>query len=91
MRRVMTLPPDWLKRRTTYREFMSRWLADENGVFPATLIPRLEELEAKVEAKMIAGDELWEFEHLAQGFGSHWGLAIVRDGKVVDAWVEWKF
>jgi hypothetical protein len=86
----MAVPTDWLKRRTTYREFMGQWLGDENGVFPAELIPRLEELEAKVQAKMLPGDELWEFEHGNQDFAMTWGLAIVRDEQIVESWVEWK-
>lgn len=86
----MLIAKDWLKRRTTYRDFSAQWLADEDGTIPARFLKRFEEREAEIAAKMGPGDELWEFEHGDQAFAMTWGLAIVRAGEVVESWVEWK-
>ena len=57
---------------------------------PARFLKRVEECEAEIVAKMLRGDELWEFECGDRAFAMTWGLAIVRSGEVVESWVEWK-
>jgi hypothetical protein len=65
-------------------------LADQDGSFAAAHLRKIEQREAAITAKMRPGDELWEFEHGDRPFAMSWGLAIVRAGEVVEAWVEWK-
>jgi hypothetical protein len=86
----MMLPNGALKRRTTYREFTAPWLTDEDGEIPAHFLRRMEEREAELASKMLPGDELWEFESGDRAFAMTWGLAVVRNGAVVEYWVEWK-
>ena len=81
---------EWLKRTTTYREFTAQWLADEDGRIPERFLKRVEEREAEIAAKMLPGDELWEWECGDRAFAMRWGLAIVRAGAVVESWLEWK-
>lgn len=79
-----------LKHPTTYRKFTARWLGDEHGIILERFRKRVEERETEIAAKMLPDDELWEFEHGNQDFAMTWGLAIVRAGKVLESWVEWK-
>ncbi|MBP3959982.1 hypothetical protein J8F10_32475 [Gemmata sp. G18] len=87
----MELVQQSLKQRTTYREYTLKWLADEQGEIAERFLKRFKEQEAKIAAKMQPGDELWEYEFGNwNAFAAVSGLAIVRDGKIVDSWVEWK-
>jgi hypothetical protein len=79
-----------LKQRTTYREYAAKWI-DEAGRIPPGFLPRVEQREAEIAAKMQPGDELWEYEYGDwSAFSGVSGLAIVRGGVVVESWVEWK-
>ena len=79
-----------LKKQTTYREFVAQWLAAEDGQIPERFLKRVAEREAEIATKIQPGDELWEFEIGDDAFAMTWGLVIVRGGKVVDSWCEWK-
>ena len=87
----MDLVRQSLKQRTTYRDYTLKWLADERGEIAEPFRERFRELESTIAAKMQPGDELWEYEYgNGNAFAAVSGLAIVRDGKVIDSWVEWK-
>lgn len=86
----MEISREWLKQPTTYREFTARWLADEDGSIAARFLLRVAEREAELAAKMLPGDELWEWEYGDRAFAMRWGLAIVRAGVVVESWMEWQ-
>ena len=87
----MNLVEQSLKRQTTYRDYTLKWLADEQGELLEQFRERFAEKEAKIVAKMQSGDELWEYEYGQwNAFAGVSGLAIVRDGKVIESWVEWK-
>jgi len=81
---------DVLIRRTTYREYMARWLEGVEHV-PERVLQRIEQRSAEIEARMLPGDELWEWDPGGwdQLRGTS-GLAILRNGEVVEYWVEWK-
>ena len=79
-----------LRRRTTYLEYMERWL-DGYGPISAAMVTRIHERSAAIEAEMYPGDELWEWD--AGGWdrlAGRSGLAIVRGGRIIKQWVEWK-
>jgi hypothetical protein len=79
-----------LKQQTTYREYAAKWI-DEGGNIPPGFLPRVEQREAEIAAKMQPGDELWEYEYGDwNAFTGVSGLAIVRGGVVVKSWVEWE-
>ena len=86
----MEIAPEWLRHQTTYREFTAQWLADDDGVIAARFLPRVKQREAEIAAKMRPGDELWAWEAGDRAFAMRWGLAVVRAGVVVEAWLEWK-
>ena len=85
----MIIPREFLKRRTTYREFTARFLGHEDGSIPPQFLARLETKEAKIAAKLQPGDELWEFETGNQALAMTWALAIIRGGDIVESWIEW--
>lgn len=88
--RPVDLVSQSLKRQTTYREYAAKWI-DEGGHIPPGFLPRVEQREAEIAAKMQPGDELWEYEYGDwNAFTGVSGLAIVRGGVVVASWVEWK-
>jgi hypothetical protein len=79
------------KRRTTYWEYALKWMADDRGEFPERFRAKFAEREAEVNAKLRPGDQLWEFEFGDwNAFAGVSGLAVVRNGVVVEHWVEWK-
>ena len=82
------LPQDWLIGPTTFREYTDRLLGglDDLGT---KLLARVEERAAQVAAKLQPDDELWEWHQKGGPFSSSGGLAIIRDGVVVDWWREW--
>ena len=87
----MDLVEQNLKRRTTYREYTLKFLADEQGELPERFHDRVAVREAEIAAKMQPGDELWEYEYGQWNtFAAVSGLAIVRGGKVIESWLEWK-
>ncbi len=85
----MDIQPEHLKRRTTYREFTAQWLGDESGEITGRALTRVAEQEAAVAARMSPNDELWEWEFGDKALAMRWGLAIVRDGVVIESWLEW--
>lgn len=81
----------YLKRRTTFREYTRQFLGDDGGELPERFEKRVAGREAQIAAKMQPGDESWEYEHGDwNAFGATSGLAIVRDGEVIESWWEWK-
>ena len=67
-----------LKRLTTYREYMLRWMEGMPNV-SARVHQRIEERAAIIAAKMQPGDELWEWEEGDWNrLAATSGLAIVR-------------
>lgn len=88
--RPVNLVQQSLKRQTTYREYAAKWI-DEGGNIPPGFLPRVEQREAEIAAKMQPSDELWEYEYGDwNALAGVSGLAIVRGGAVVESWVEWK-
>lgn len=78
-----------LRCKTTYEEYCSRRL--EGLVQTADVSEKIKKRSAEIAAQMEPGDELWEWDmggwhHLA---GSA-GVAILRKGKIVKQWCEWK-
>ncbi len=47
-----------------------------------------EQCRGSVEGRLRQGDELWVWRE-GEGFGSCGGLAVVREGEVVHAWLHW--
>ena len=87
----MSLVQQSLKRQTAYREYVAKWVGDEDGNIPPQFLQQVEQREAEIAAKMQPGDELWEYEYGNwNAFAGTSGLAIVRGGSVVESWVEWK-
>ncbi len=81
-------PYDWLIEPTTYRVYCERLLG---GLLESSpdLLPRFKAKEAKIASKLKSGDELWEWRQVGGPFSSSGGLAILRDGLVVEWWREW--
>lgn len=80
-----------LTKRTTYREYVLKWLGDDWSKLPEQLRERAVEREAAVSAKLRPGDQLWEYEFGdPNSFAYVSGLAVVRDEVVVDHWAEWR-
>lgn len=72
----MELPASYLETRTTFDEV----LADHvfNGILAGSVWDDWERLTAKAHD----GDELWHFEP-PPGAIEVWGIALVRNGKVI--------
>ena len=50
---------------------------------------RVEGRVAAVEAKLLPGDEVWEWRYDGGAFSSAGGAAILRGGQIIDEWREW--
>lgn len=73
----MHVDPSYLSRRTTYEDAVRDNLQD--GVEFGGCNDDWERLKAKIEP----GDEFWYFEPPSPKGWQIWGLALVRDGRVV--------
>lgn len=84
----MTIPVEWLVRRVTYRAYVEKFLASLVNV-PDDVRIRIEDRVAEVENKVRPRDEIWEWRHDGGDLSSAGGIAILRDGKMVECWREW--
>lgn len=78
------IPKEWLQTRMSDGEIAA--LGTAQGRIPRRARPLLEELR-RFKAKQKPGDELWYFDSPVerwQNLGGCRGLALVRDGEVVD-------
>ena len=83
----MGIPREWLVRRIDYRAHVQDMLAPI-GDLPEESVHRVEGRVAAVEAKLLPGDEVWEWRY--DGVPStRPGAAILRGGQVIDEWREW--
>lgn len=73
----MELPVSYLTERTTYEQVIAQETKD--GV----VFGHCHDDWERLKAKMQPGDELWYFEPPSKQVMQFWGLALVRDGKVV--------
>jgi len=78
-----------LRCKTTYEDYCNRCL---QGLVDRTDIKeKIRKRSAEIAAEMEPGDELWEWDaggwHQLAGAA---GVAIVRNGKIVKQWCEWK-
>jgi len=82
-----SVTPDLLVRRTTAQEHAE-------GRFGEALPPDIQEIVnsqvAALASRTRTADELWEWLLDGGDFSSAGGLAIVRDGQIVEAWVTWR-
>ena len=77
-----------LTRQTTLADYAAAWFGNRLTGRPKE---KWDRFAAEVEAAMITGDQLWEWEtdrfHELAGTA---GLAIVREGQVLKTWELWK-
>lgn len=79
-----------LRCQTTYIGFYERrGLTDPGNKFPESVMLRIMEREREIAAGMRPGDELWEWDSGGSNFGKG-GLAVVRDGRIIRKWSEFK-
>ncbi|MFO0965896.1 MAG: hypothetical protein U0793_09980 [Gemmataceae bacterium] len=79
-----------MRCKTTYEEYCKRWfegLIDKSS----RVTEKVKQRSAEIAAEMQPGDELWEWDaggwHRLAGRA---GVAIVRAGRVVKQWCEWR-
>jgi hypothetical protein len=84
----MGIPREWLVRRIDYRAHVQDMLAPI-GDLPEETVHRVEGRVAAVEAKLLPGDEVWEWRYDGGDFSSAGGAAILRGGQIIDEWREW--
>ncbi len=82
------LPRRWLIGPTTFRQYVDRFLGRLDTV-PPKLLARVEERTVSIAAKLQPGDELWEWRREGGPLSSAGGLAIIRDGSVIEWWGTW--
>jgi hypothetical protein len=78
------IPKEWLQTRMSDGEIAA--LGTAKGRITRRARPLLEELR-RIKAKLKPGDELWYFDSPTecwQNLGGCRGMAIVRDGDIVD-------
>jgi len=83
----MGIAREWLGRRIDYRAHVQEMLAAIRAL-PEERRHRVEERVVAVEAKLLPGDEVWEWRYDGGAFSSAGGAAIVRDGQIVEEWRE---
>ncbi len=78
-----------LRYKTTYEDYCSRRL--EGLIDRLGVRDKIKQRSAEIAAQMEPGDELWEWDtggwHRLAGSA---GVAIVRNGKIVKQWCEWR-
>ncbi len=78
-----------LRCKTTYEDYCGRRL--EGLIDRPDMRDKIKKRSAEIAAQMEPGDELWEWDsggwHRLAGSA---GVAIVRNGKIVKQWCEWK-
>jgi hypothetical protein len=84
----MGIPREWLARRIDYRTHVEEMLATI-GDLPEEKRRRIEERVAAVEAKLLPGDEVWEWRYDGGDLSSAGGVAILRGGQIIEEWREW--
>lgn len=73
-----------LRRQTTLNEYGSALGCD---AFTGWRRDKWLSFRSEVEAMLADGGQLWEWESVGfRSFAGEWGLAVVRDGKVVKHW-----
>jgi hypothetical protein len=77
-----------LRRRTTVAESEAEYGFD---TLAGWRLEKWQALKAEIEATLVNGGQLWEWEsegfRVLAGIG---GLAVVRDGQIVNSWQLWK-
>lgn len=73
----MELDPPHLTQRTTYED------AVRDNMFEGREFGHCNEDWERLKAKMVDGDEFWYFEPPSRTSLQHWGLALLRRGRVV--------
>ena len=73
----MELDPSYLTRRTTYED------AVRDNMFEGREFGHCNDDWERLKAKMRPGDEFWYFEPPSKKVWQLWGLALVRDGRVI--------
>ncbi|MGF1578177.1 MAG: hypothetical protein ACFCD0_02315 [Gemmataceae bacterium] len=85
----MSLVEKHLVGPTTYQDYTTRWLGPIEEL-PNAMQKRYTQLEIKIASKLKDGDELWEWNTSSEDEdGGTSGLAVVREGKVIESWVCW--
>jgi hypothetical protein len=84
----MGIPPECLVHRIEYRAYVEEMLASIRDL-PEEKRRRAEERVAAVEAKLLPGDEVWEWRHDGGPLSSAGGVAILRGGQIIEEWREW--
>ena len=79
---------EWLVRRIDYRTHVEAMLATITDS-PEKKRDRIKERVAAVEAKLLPGDEVWEWCNDGGALSSAGGVAILRDGHIIEEWREW--
>jgi hypothetical protein len=84
----MGIPREWLVRRIEYQAHVDEMLASIRDL-PEEKRRRAEERAAAVEAKLLPGDEVWEWRYDGGALSSAGGVAILRSGQSIEEWREW--
>lgn len=84
----MGIPREWLVHRIEYRAHVEEMLASIPDL-PEEKRRRAMGRVAAVEAKLLPGDEVWEWRYDGGAFSSAGGVAVLRDGQIIEEWREW--
>jgi hypothetical protein len=76
----MELPPSYLKKKVTLEQVLAEKRVEDG-------VQDYRDDWDRLLAKMLPGDELWEFEP-PQGAIRVWGIALVRHGRVISTLVD---
>ena len=78
-----------LRRRTTYEDYCSRWVGEMSNTHE--IASKIRKRSSEIAEEMQPDDELWEWDsggwHRLQACA---GVAIVRNGRILKQWCEWK-
>jgi hypothetical protein len=77
-----------LRRPTTLDDYFCLRITSKSSSKRAEPHAFWEERRASVAGRLRRGDELWVWQE-GEGFGSFGGLALVREGEVIHAWLHW--
>lgn len=83
MTRVKNLPPDWLTERTSVDEVLDRF-----NCLPLRARTQAVANVTAFASEMQSGDELWRYSSSSESWTKKMasaGLAILRDGVIIDA------